>query len=321
MSENNFLNFYTKFLISNKNNFSCLELSKVSGVSHDKVSKFLKGKEIDTADLWNEVKDLVKNEEDGYLVIDDTTLDKSYSRENELTSYHWSGNVHNVINGISIVNMLWSNGEKYVPVDYRIYKPEVDKKHLTKNDHFQEMLKRAKSLKIKPSYVLSDTWYGSVKNMKFVDKLGWKFIFGMKENRLVNITKGVYVKISDLDWTKTLVQKVWLKDFGYTLVTKIVLKDETIRYVVTNDLDLTSFKKLKAHNDKRWTVETFHRGIKQTTGIEKCYSTLASSQKTHIYACYLAFIKLEFTRIQTSKSWYEQKNELHRIVTRNVLLA
>lgn len=35
------------------------------------------------------------------------------------------------------------------------------------------MLTRAKSLKIKPFYVLSDTWYGSVKNMKFVDQLKW----------------------------------------------------------------------------------------------------------------------------------------------------
>jgi putative transposase len=320
MSEKNFLSCYTKFLISNKNNFSCLELSKVSGVSHDRASKLLKEKKVDTSDLWNEVKDLIGKDK-GYLVVDDSTLDKSYSRVNELTAYHWSGNTHSVINGISIVNMLWSDGDKYVPVDYRIYQPKKDEKYLTKNDHFQNMVIRAKSLKIKPFYVLADCWYGSVDNMKFVNKLGWKFIFGMKENRLVNVTKGIYVKVSDLDWTKTLVQKVWLKDFGYVLVSKIVLKDETIRYVVTNDLELKDFDKLKSHNDKRWKVETFHRGIKQTTGIEKCYSTLEASQRTHIYTCYLAFIKLEFTRIQTNKSWYEQKNELHRIAVKNAILA
>lgn len=120
MSKDNFLSFYTKFLIANKNNYSCLELSKVGGVSHDRASKLLKEKTVDTNDLWNEVKDLVGKEK-GYLVIDDTVVDKSFSRENELTAYHWSGNAHDVINGIDIVNMLWSNGEKYVPVDYRIY--------------------------------------------------------------------------------------------------------------------------------------------------------------------------------------------------------
>ncbi len=320
MNQNSFLNFYTKFLISNKNNYSCLELSKVIGVSHDKASKLLKEKVVDTNDLWNEVKDLTGKDK-GYLVIDDTVIDKSFSRENELTAYHWSGNAHDVIKGIDIVNMLWSDGEKYAPIDYRIYQPIKDTVYKTKNDHFQEMLTRAKVLKIKPFYILSDTWYGSVKNMKFVDKLKWKFIFGCKENRLVSITKNTYVKVSDLDWTKEQVQKVWLKEYGYVLVARIVDKKDNTRYVVTNDLELTAFIELKSHNDNRWTVETFHRGIKQTTGIEKCYSTLASSQKTHIYACYLAFIKLEFTRIQTNKSWYEQKNELHRIVTRSVVLA
>ena len=104
--------------------------------------------------------------------------------------------------------MLWSDGKKYVPIDYRIYQPIKDTVYKTKNDHFQEMLTRAKTLKIKPFYILSDTWYGSVKNMKFVDKLKWKFIFGMKENRQVSIIKNIYVKVSDLDWIKEQVQKV-----------------------------------------------------------------------------------------------------------------
>ena len=311
---------YTKFLIANQNNYSALEMSKVSGVGHDKIGRWLCKKEPDTDELWNQVKGLV-DKKDGYLVVDDSVMDKSFSRTNELTYLHWSGNAHALVNGISIVNLLWSNGDKYVPIDYRIYKPQEDKLHDTKNDHFKNLLTRAKSLKIKPFYVLADCWYGSLENMKFVDKMSWKFIFGAKENRTVSVTKGEYLKISELDWSKTQIQKVWLKDFGYVLVAKIVLEDETTRYVVTNDLELKNFDSLKKHNDKRWKIETFHRGIKQTTGIEKCYSTLAISQKNHIYACYLAFIKLEFTRIQTGVSWYEQKAQLNRISTKNAILA
>jgi len=63
--------------------------------------------------------------------------------------------------------------------------------------------------------VEKETGYGSVENMKFIEKQGWKFIIGAKENRQVSITKNIYVSISSLDWSKTLVQKVWLKEFGY----------------------------------------------------------------------------------------------------------
>ena len=80
--------------------------------------------------------------ETGYLVGDDTLLSKKYSRVNELAKKQYSGDVHGLEMGISLVNLLWTDGEKFIPVDYRVYHRENDDK--TKNDHFQEMLLRAK---------------------------------------------------------------------------------------------------------------------------------------------------------------------------------
>ncbi len=311
------LEIYTRFLIANHNNYSGVELSKVKdkSLSHDTVSKWLRDKEPEVQNLWPYVEKMIKKEV-GYLVIDDSVLDKSYSKKNELTACHYSGNVHGLVNGIDLVNLLWTNGNECIPVDYRIYQPKAKTEYKTKNDHFQGLLNRAKTLKFKPFYVLADCWYGSVKNMKFVDEKKWKFIFGAKENRLVSITKNIYVKISDLDWTKKQVQKVWLKEYGYVLVARIVFKDESVRYVVTNDMDLVDANILRNHNDHRWNVETFHRGIKQTTGIEKCYSILEKSQRNHIFACFVAFLKLEYTRLRDHITWYEQKAQLSRVGTK-----
>ena len=130
---------------------------------------------------------------------------------------------------------------------------------------------------------------------------------GVKENRQVSITKNIYVPIANLDWNKTLVQKVWLKEFGYVMAAKMVVTDDDIRYVVTNDLSLTDIDTLRKHNDHRWNIETFHRGLKQTTGVEKCYSTLERSQRNRIFASFVAFVKLESTRLRDGVSWYEQK--------------
>jgi SRSO17 transposase len=315
------LDLYTKFLIANQNKYSGVELSKTAenSLSHDSVSKWLRDEDFTSKDLWTHVKTMVDKEQ-GYLVGDDSVLDKRFSRNNELVSRHWSGNEHRLICGINLVNLLWTKGEECIPVDYRVYQSE-EKKSKSKNDYFREMLQIAKKRGFEPSYILGDCWYGSVENMKYIQKQGWKLIFGVKENRQVSITKNIYVSISNLDWTKTLVQKVWLKEFGYVLVAKIVVKDDDIRYVVTNDLSLTDIDTLKKHNDHRWNIETFHRGIKQTTGIEKCYSTLEKSQRNHIFASFVAFVKLEYTRLHQGISWYEQKAIYARLGTRLALGA
>lgn len=61
------------------------------------------------------------------------------------------------------------------------------------------------------------------------------------------------------------------------------------------------------------SIEEFHRGIKQTTGIEKCYSIKKRSQLTHIFSCFVAFVTLEFERLKTGVSWYEQKRGLSEL--------
>lgn len=310
------LELYTKFLIANHNRYSGVELSKTSNgrLSHDSVSRWLSEEEFDSKDLWSHVRNMVEKDK-GYLIVDDSVLDKRFSRNNELVGRHWSGNEHRLICGIDLVNLLWTKGEECIPCDYRIYQSE-NKGVKTKNQHFRDMLMISKKRGFKPLYVLADCWYGSVENMKYIEKQGWKFIMGAKENRQVSITKNIYVSIASLDWSKTLIQKVWLKEFGYVMAAKIIVKDDDIRYVVTNDLSLTDIDALKNHNDHRWNIETFHRGIKQTAGIEKCYSTLAQSQRNHIFASFVAFVKLEYTRIQDGVSWYEQKAMYARIGTR-----
>lgn len=302
------LETYTTFLIGNGNRYSGVEVSKAlahtSGrPAHDLISRWLNEQTFGPDDLWKHVEPQVNKKSS--LVLDDTVLDKRWSPNNELVDFHWSGNEHKVTRGISLVNLLVTNENDCIPVDYRIY--EGKKKGTNKNDHAIAMLTVAKKRGFEPDYVMADSWYSSLQNMKAVVKLGWKFIFGLKENRLVNEIQGQYVPVGSLNWTQKQVRKVWLKGFGFVLVAQIVFKNGDIRYLCTNDLSLTEYETLSVHSKKRWTIEEFHRGIKQTTGIEKCYSIKKQSQLTHIFACFVAFVRLEFQRLKTGISWYEQK--------------
>jgi putative transposase len=309
------LDTYTSFLIGNGNRYSGVEASNalkatnVHAPAHDTISRWLANERHDANDLWNRVKEHTAL--DSCLIVDDSVLDKRWSPQNELVDYHWSGNEHKTIRGICLVNFIAHTHDSFLPVDYRIYKESLDRK--TKNDHFRDMLTSAKERGFKPPYVLADSWYSSFENLKLVRGFRWHFVVGLKENRLVSIEKDVFLHVSALDWTKKKVHKVWLKGFGFVLVAQIIFQNGDVRYLCTNDLSLTDYRALSAQGKKRWAIEEFHRGIKQTTGIEKCYSTLACSQLTHIFACFMAFVKLEVNRLATGVSWYAQKAQAVRL--------
>lgn len=313
---------YSDFLLANHNRYSGAELARVSpvlGMNHDAVSRWLATSNFTPSDLWNEVKNMVSFN-GGYLVCDDSVLNKEYSRKNELAKNQYSGNVHGLVNGINLVNFLWTSGEEYVPVDYRIYQKENDDK--TKNDHFQDMLKRAKQRGFSPAYVLMDSWYSSIANLKYIAHTNaWHWITNLKSNRLVSLVKGTYVSIADLGLTEKQVKKVWLKEYGYVMVCTLVDTNGDRTYLATDDLSLTDYDTFIQEHDHRWKIEEFHRGIKQTTGIEKCYSTKATSQKTHIFISFITFIRLEQVRLKNKISWYEQKARISRSATAGYLLA
>jgi hypothetical protein len=118
------------------------------------------------------------------LVLDDSTLDKLYAQHIELVSRHWSGKHHAVVKGINLITLLWTDGDRIIPCDYRIYNKEQDGK--TKNDHFSDMLLKAKNQGFEPSYVLFDSWYSGLENLKVIREYGWYWLTRLKSNRLVN---------------------------------------------------------------------------------------------------------------------------------------
>lgn len=62
-----------------------------------------------------------------------------------------------MVTGIDIVPLLGTDGEKMIPVDYRVHDPAHDGK--TKNEHARDMLDTAEKRGFKPRYVLFDIWY------------------------------------------------------------------------------------------------------------------------------------------------------------------
>lgn len=306
------LDLYVHFLIASQKQYSGSELSRVAPgeIAHDAVSRWLKETPLTPKLVWQQSQSLI-SKTGGYLILDDTLLDKPYALKMALVSPQYSAKHHGVINGIALVTLLWADKSgALAPVDYRIYDPTHDAK--TKPDHALEMLEKAARRGLQPRCVLMDSWYASVKNFKALTRRGWKWIAALKSNRQVSLVPGTYQRVDTLDWTKKTVRKVWLKAYGWVLVGKIVLQNGDIAYVATNDFSLTTPQRLAEQYHQRWDIETFHRGLKQCCGIEKCYSTLERSQRNHILCAFLAFIKLEWQRLKHHLTWYTQKWSIPR---------
>lgn len=76
-------------------------------------------------------------------MVDDSTLDKPYAKKIDWVQRHWSGKHHAVVEGINLMTLLWTEGDRHLPVDYCL----CDKAHdgLTNNAYFQTRLKTAQA--------------------------------------------------------------------------------------------------------------------------------------------------------------------------------
>ena len=103
--------------------------------------------------MWELAEPLINNSHEAYLILDDSVQDKSHSQKIEMVKRQYSGNVHGLVKGIGIVNLVHAHQGNDHPLDFRVYAPDADGK--TKNDHFRDMIRQAfeeKELKHEPFY-------------------------------------------------------------------------------------------------------------------------------------------------------------------------
>jgi putative transposase len=70
-----------------------------------------------------------------------------------------------------LITLLWSEGDRHVPVDYRLYDKAGD--GLNKHEHCRAMLNTAHERGFRPECVVFDSWYSSLETLKRIDALGW----------------------------------------------------------------------------------------------------------------------------------------------------
>jgi len=341
---------YIHFLVAAQKLFTCTEASRShpdgdTAPAHDAFTRLLQRQPPDTEALWQEAEPVVEQDE-GLLILDDTTLDKPYANKIEHVTWHWSGKHGKAVKGINLLTLLWrgsaENGssedapfeeeseeedsgkvsrEPHVPCDFRLY----EKGGKTKNEHFRDMLDRAAERGFAPEIVLFDSWYSGLDNLKKVRALEWTFLTRLKSNRKVNPDDSFNRRIENVPIPEDG-RALHLKGFGLVKVFRTVSTDEdaeegktkTVQYWATNDLEMTEDRREELAR-RAWGVETYHRRLKQYCGVERSQHQSIRAQHNHIQMSIRAFLRLELHRVQMAVSFYESKTAIIRDAIRAYL--
>lgn len=297
------LPMYIGFLLSDPNSTSCLRLGSLLNISHDSVNRFLNRESYSPKDMFDEVKSGL-NLIDGVLSVDDSVLDKPYSKYIGYIGHFYSGKHHGVVKGINLITLYYTDTQgNHQPVNFRVYDKSENK---TKNDYFLEMLAEVLIWGLQPSFVTMDSWYSCVKNLKTIKNHQIGFLAALESNRLVSIEKGTWVQVQNIEIARDG-SVVWLREFGFVKVFRTHLKNQVRHYAVflsQNDDENNNYERLsnftKADfdtlHDQHWQIEQYHRTIKQVCNIESFQVRNKVAVKNHIFASICAYIKLQHMR-------------------------
>jgi hypothetical protein len=311
---------YCQYLLSSQINYTLTNFADhTEKFSHDAINRYLAGEKITPHLVWENVKGQVEQIADGYLVFDDTVVDKNFSFKMDLVRRQWSGDAHGVIKGVGVVTCVYVNPrlDQFWIIDYRIYDPEGDGK--TKLDHVQDMLSHCvyqKQLLFR--FVLMDSWYATKEIMLSIEDLKKIYYCPLKDNRQVDDSGGAepYRRVDGLTWSeverehgKVVKLKGFPKDHKVKLF-RVVLSTQRTDYVVTNDYAQNNTQAVQDVCGLRWKIEQFHRETKQLTGLEGCQCRQARIIRNHIGCAILVWIRLKQVAQETQRTIYQVKHGL-----------
>ncbi len=243
----------------------------------------------------------------GYLIVDDTVVEKPYARWLEEAGWVWSSQPSKVVYGVSVVLLVWTDGQIRIPLGYRVWK----KGGPSKFELALELLSYARNrLKCKPQFVLFDSWYPSKVILTRIRDYGWYFVCRLKKNRGF---EGVALH-------KYLHQPYWQAVGFLTGKIKVRVVRYPRKYYATNRLSLTAPEVRQLYR-LRQGVEEVIRVVKSQLSLEGCQvgyrrSVKGSSrpqprpQEHHIALCLVAYLIVERERVDQRLTWRKLKRQL-----------
>ena len=233
------LDLYVDYLISSFGPTTATGLSRLlsSGLSHDKITRFLSERTFTSADLWHLVKPLVRKvqSDEAALVIDDSIAHKPHTDPSALIGWHYDHTTGTSVKGINFLTTLYCTDDVSLPVAFALVEKDeafTDEKtgkpkrraSVSKNEHYRSMLKACVKNQVPFRYVLNAVWFAAADNMKLIKtELNKDFVMPLKSNRKVALSEqdkkeGRFQAVQALTLEHGKAQEVYLEQVGFPLL-------------------------------------------------------------------------------------------------------
>ena len=254
------------------------------------------------------------------LIIDDSIAEKT-GKHIEEVQYHKGHSGNGFVFGHQVVTALIMCFGLLLPLFPKLY----SKKTQSKIELAKQIIEYASS-KIRISQVIIDSWYVCNDIIKLCLKKGLTLIGNIKSNRLIQFGESDWIKLSkyfkSISRKRKEFQTLIIDDKTYKIHSKIVklkkvgevkliisrqwLEDKKKWsrpfYIICTDVSKSDICVLKEYT-KRWSIETFHKDIKQNLGLEACQMRLRKGITRHLILVTLAYAILKLMMFFKKVSW------------------
>lgn len=291
---------------------SSIAAASVSQQNQSSLNRFLSRSDWDEAQLEGRYLKKVRHEfnrEKASLVIDDS-LSKKTGKHIAEVQYHKDHSSDGYIFGHQIVTALVKVKQKVFPLFPKLY----SKKTQSKIEFAKQLITLADE-KLPLKEVIMDSWYMATDIIKLCLKKHLDMIGCIKSNRKVSFAIGEWTKLS------TKFKSLKNKDFQ-----TIIIDDKTYRvyerivrikhigmvkllisqewssdekkwsrpfYLISTNTKKTAVQIIRTYAN-RWSIETFHRDIKQNLGLEAYQLRGRTGITRHLILVALAYAVLKF---------------------------
>ena len=292
--------YYVLGLILNKEKKTCMNIAKCFGVSHDFLYRFLSKTSFLIPLFPKLMISMVKyfsKEKIGWLIIDDTTISKTFARCIEGVFEIFNTSLGKNDRGLCIVVIAWSNGNITIPLKFKwlFHKQIMGDQYKTKSELAIKLLLDC-IYKIKFRYVLLDAHYTTIKMMNFMSSQCIKFVGKFPRNRTIKTPDNVKAQLKNHPNLRLLCNNRTQKTTGlFSEMTlhfschKRPMKNGEYSYIyIVSNMNVKGKEYLKLY-DGRWCIEMMFRTMKQSMGLTNCQSRSIDKQTVHINSIFFGY--------------------------------
>jgi len=235
------------------------------------------------------------------FIIDPTNIRKWFAKDMENLAYDYDGIVGKSKQCLVPVVAAWTNTKITIPLDFLFWiNQKLALKYKKKRELAESLILKFKNL-ISFDYVAMDGAFASEPMLQFCKKYCIDFCMRIARNRVIVSKDGINaqlqyhpkLKFKKNERYKTIKATYKGIECFFTAHKRYSNsgKSWNIVYIISS-LNIPAKEQAKAYNI-RWNIEKIFRTAKQSLGLGDCQCLEIEKQRTHIFAVFYAYAKLE----------------------------